>query len=403
MSFELLKTFPANRQYNYNFEQASWVYSQFLLQAERRTLALAKVDTLINSDSAFHKLRATVIANGITNSGDQLQTLNDSIQRFPTQSDYYRVRAEVLEKKGDLGSALTDLNHTLEINGNDRRAYSNRGKLYSSLGNYQYAVDDYTRSLTMTGGVDQDYLLKRRASAYFELGQYAEALSDLSQAINQTPDDLSALTSIAQAKVAACPDKNFGLGMIALADHAIEFTKDSPIAYEKRGYLHEAMEHHAQASADFSKSLELAPNDPTLLNNLAWHYATCLNGNLRDAPKAMQLATKAVELKPLDGTAWNTLGVAHYRNNNWQDAIISLQKSMEVRLGGDSFDWFVLAMAYWQLDQKDEAHEWLDKAIEWMDRNRPKNEELLRFRAEADELLGIHKTSEPVASKQPAK
>ena len=129
MSFELLKTFPANRQYNYNFEQASWVYSQFLLQAERRPLALAKVDTLINSDSAFHKLRATVIANGITNSGDQLQTLNDSIQRFPTQSDYYRVRAEVLEKKGDLGSALTDLNHTLEINGNDRRAYSNRGKL----------------------------------------------------------------------------------------------------------------------------------------------------------------------------------------------------------------------------------------------------------------------------------
>ena len=135
----------------------------------------------------------------------------------------------------------------------------------------------------MTGGVDQDYLLKRRASAYFELGQYAEALSDLSQAINQTPDDLSALTSIAQAKVAACPDKNFGLGMIALADHAIEFTKDSPIAYEKRGYLHEAMEHHAQASADFSKSLELARDNPTLLNKLAWHFATCTDANLRDA------------------------------------------------------------------------------------------------------------------------
>ena len=62
---------------------------------------------------------------------------------------------------------------------------------------------------------------------------------------------------------------------------------------------------------------------------------------------------------------------------------------------GDATDWFFLAMAHWQLGDKDEARKWYDKAVEWMDKNQPKNEELLRFRAEAAELLGI---SEPAKS-----
>lgn len=46
-------------------------------------------------------------------------------------------------------------------------------------------------------------------------------------------------------------------------------------------------------------------------------------------------------------------------------------------------------MAYWQIGRHDEARMWYDKATEWMDQNQPDNEELLRFRAEAAQLLGI--------------
>ena len=52
-------------------------------------------------------------------------------------------------------------------------------------------------------------------------------------------------------------------------------------------------------------------------------------------------------------------------------------------------------MAHWQLGHKDEARTWYDKAVEWMDKNQPKNEELLRFRDEAAKLLGI---AEPATS-----
>jgi hypothetical protein len=57
---------------------------------------------------------------------------------------------------------------------------------------------------------------------------------------------------------------------------------------------------------------------------------------------------------------------------------------------GDAAQWFFLAMAHWQLDEKDKARKWFDQAVEWMDKNQPKNEELRRFRAEAAELMKIN-------------
>jgi hypothetical protein len=48
-----------------------------------------------------------------------------------------------------------------------------------------------------------------------------------------------------------------------------------------------------------------------------------------------------------------------------------------------------LAMAHWQLAEKQEARQWYDRAVQWLDKNDPKNEELRRFRVEAEELLGV--------------
>ena len=61
---------------------------------------------------------------------------------------------------------------------------------------------------------------------------------------------------------------------------------------------------------------------------------------------------------------------------------------MELRKGGDAYDWFFQAMAHWQKGDKDEARKWFDKAVAWTRQKAPKNVELRRFWAEAAELLG---------------
>ena len=63
---------------------------------------------------------------------------------------------------------------------------------------------------------------------------------------------------------------------------------------------------------------------------------------------------------------------------------------MNLSQGGDATDWFFLAMAHERLGAKDKARQCYAKAIAWMDKNKPQDEELRRFRAEAAALLAIN-------------
>jgi len=47
-------------------------------------------------------------------------------------------------------------------------------------------------------------------------------------------------------------------------------------------------------------------------------------------------------------------------------------------------------MAHWRLGDKAQARSWYDKAVPWMEKNQPKNAELIRFRTEAAALLGVN-------------
>jgi tetratricopeptide (TPR) repeat protein len=125
-----------------------------------------------------------------------------------------------------------------------------------------------------------------------------------------------------------------------------------------------------------------------VLNDFAWLLATCPDTEFRDARRAVELATRAVR-RGSSPERWNTLGVAHYRNGDWKSAIEALTRAVELNEGGTSLDFFFLAMAHWHLGDKEQARQWYEKAVEWMKKNRPTDEELRRFREEAAQLLGI--------------
>jgi serine/threonine protein kinase len=147
-----------------------------------------------------------------------------------------------------------------------------------------------------------------------------------------------------------------------------------------------------EASGAYGKLLELAPASAVGHNNLAWLLATCPDSKIRDPRRAVELAKKAVELAPIEGNYWNTVGIAQYRAGDWKAAIAALEKTMALRKGGDGFDWFFQAMAHWQIGDKTQSRCWYDKAVPWMEKYQPKNAELVRFRAEAAALLGVNET-----------
>jgi tetratricopeptide (TPR) repeat protein len=107
------------------------------------------------------------------------------------------------------------------------------------------------------------------------------------------------------------------------------------------------------------------------------------------------LAKRAAERGPRQGSYWGTLGTAHYRAGDWDAAIAALEKALKLRSGGDSHNWFFLAMAHWQRGDKERARQWFDRAVAWMEKHMPAEEELRRFRAEAAALLGLRDSPPP--------
>jgi tetratricopeptide (TPR) repeat protein len=158
-----------------------------------------------------------------------------------------------------------------------------------------------------------------------------------------------------------------------------------------------------RASNDLARQAGEVPNIPeyqTALkqlplqyNNFAWQLATSANVGLQDGPRAVELARKAIELAPGEPTFWNTLGTSLYRAGDSKAAIEVLQTADELFQGRVfGHDAFFIAMAHWQLDDADAARKWYLAAARWMEKFAPKNEELIRFRAEAAALLDISET-----------
>jgi WD40 repeat protein/tetratricopeptide (TPR) repeat protein/serine/threonine protein kinase len=152
----------------------------------------------------------------------------------------------------------------------------------------------------------------------------------------------------------------------------------------------------AEAIAAYRQALELAPDSHLLHNHLAWLLATCPDPMFRDPGEAVRLAKRAVDRAPGNGDYWNTLGVAHYRAGDRDAALATLATSMELRQGGDAFDFLFLAMAHGKGGAEEEARRWYDRATQWLEKNGKDlekdpvpQEELRRFRAEAAELLGV--------------
>jgi eukaryotic-like serine/threonine-protein kinase len=132
------------------------------------------------------------------------------------------------------------------------------------------------------------------------------------------------------------------------------------------------------------------PDTLASLNELAWRLATAADPKLRNPQRALQLAKEVVEQSPNRADAWNTVGVAYYRAGDWKNAIAALEKSEKLAPGElVAANGFFLAMSYRQLGEKGKAQEWYDKAVKWMDEKQPKDSELLQFRAEASQALGV--------------
>jgi tetratricopeptide (TPR) repeat protein len=135
-----------------------------------------------------------------------------------------------------------------------------------------------------------------------------------------------------------------------------------------------------------------------LMANFAEILATAPDKSLRDAPRALALAKKAVEMSPDPLVFLGTRGIAYYQNYCWKEAKEDLEQACNLRkleipenFWNQAANGFFLAMAHWQLGKKDEARAEYRNAEHWMKKLGKADVRLKRFQTEAARLLELEK------------
>ena len=121
----------------------------------------------------------------------------------------------------------------------------------------------------------------------------------------------------------------------------------------------------AEALALYRRALDLYPSSAALRNVMARSLADTVEITNEDAARAVELARQATNASPREAEYWNTFGVALYRNGDSQGSIAALNKCVELRNGGDGWDWFYLAMAEHRNGNDTAAQQWFEKGVEW--------------------------------------
>ncbi|HEY7308011.1 MAG TPA: tetratricopeptide repeat protein [Gemmataceae bacterium] len=248
------------------------------------------------------------------------------------------------------------------------------GLSFEKKGQWDQAIREFRAAI----GLKPDYAKARDAHGRAEIGKYRAAV-----ALNR--NDANAHFNLG----VALRNKRQWDEAIAEFQAAIRLEPKALFSNTLGGALYQQGKPN-EAIACYRKAIESNPNDAPLHNDLAWLLATCPQATFRDPNSAVELAERAVELKPEEYGYWHTLGVAYYRAKKWEKALSALEKSCRLEKAtdgkGNAWQWVFQAMAHWQLGHKDEALLWYNKTVQ-LEKVWP--EELRRFRAEAAELLGI--------------
>ncbi|MBI3863192.1 MAG: tetratricopeptide repeat protein [Planctomycetia bacterium] len=321
-----------------------------------------------------------------------------------------------LREKGQLDEAIASCREAIRLDKNSAPAHCILGDAYRANGQLDEAIASYREAIRLDNNC---------ALAHGILGEILQAASQLDEAIASCREAIRLDKNCAPAHhiLGDAYRANAQLDeAIASYREAVRLDKNNALAHGRLGEIFQATGQLDEAIASYREAIRLKPDDSWVHNNLGdllWDkgqlgeaiasyreaairlkadnaerhnhlarlLANCADPKLRDIPQAVQLAQQAVKLDPSGHEWWNTLGVCQYRAGDWNAAVTALQKSMELDRGGNSVDWYVLAMAHWQLDHKKKARELYDQAVQWMEKNDPENEEFHRFRAEADELM----------------
>jgi serine/threonine protein kinase/tetratricopeptide (TPR) repeat protein len=251
------------------------------------------------------------------------------------------------------------------------------------------------------------------------LAKCLEGLEHARERYEETPGDVISMSLLAECQY------HYGnqLARMGRIEEALKQTRSAVDNYDKvvskRGttigskYASGTLAHFAlaemlyysgqreDAGAEYINAMRMAEKAKDRNHVCATQYALIMaradDERHRNIKRSLEVSRQAAIMDPRDKRVLSTYGYTLYYANDYQEAIHQLEQSIRGYPQFDT-DYFILAMAYWQTDNKEKAREWYDKGVAWGEKSCPGSVPFRELRRTAAEKLGI-----PLAADQKRK
>jgi tetratricopeptide (TPR) repeat protein len=220
---------------------------------------------------------------------DARKAFDRAIELDPEAAGPLLQRARVYAVGGDQDKALADIDRAIDLAPRDQAARLLRARIQQQAGNTEAALADIEAVLEQDADMPAALELKGLIAA--EREDYPEAIRCFRKLVAKNPDDAVVLSQLGTLFLAAKQPRE----AIRRFTKALEIDADNFPSRRGRSDAEISIGDHVAAIADLEKAYALKPDDTGILNNLAWLLATSPNDDIRDADRAIELATKACE------------------------------------------------------------------------------------------------------------
>jgi len=220
---------------------------------------------------------------------DARKAFDRAIELDPDAAGPLLQRARVFAVEGNHERAVADIDRVVKLAPRDPAARLLRARIQQQAGNSESALADIEAVLEQDPDMPAALELKGLMAA--EREDYPEAIRCFRKLVAKNPDDAVLLSQLGTLFLAAKQPRE----AIRRFTKALEIDADDFPSRRGRSDAEISIGDHVAAVADLEKAHELKPDDTGILNNFAWLLATSPNDEIRDADRAIELATKACE------------------------------------------------------------------------------------------------------------
>jgi tetratricopeptide (TPR) repeat protein len=254
--------------------------------------------------------------------------LDRALAADPNSSVAYQLKARIDEEQGNLAAAMENINEAIRVQPQDIGALLYRARLLTAQQQFDLAREDVQQVLRLRPGLPQAILLQSVIAAAQE--HYGEAIGHLQELLEQQPDSAEIKLQMATIYEADRRPRK----AIELYSDVVAADAENWMAFRRRGDAYLSTAQQPKAIADYEAAMALHPDDPGILNNLAWVLSTSPHDELRNGRRANEIAKKACELTQYKAAhILSTLAASYAEQGNFEEAIKWSTKAVE--LDGD--------------------------------------------------------------------